>query len=45
MIREHLMFAGVHQGHALPGYSAATSNLEEEKSLGFEIGSRGSLHP
>jgi Fe(3+) dicitrate transport protein len=40
---EHLAFAGVHQGHALPGYSAATSNLEEEKSLGFEIGSRGSL--
>jgi Fe(3+) dicitrate transport protein len=39
----HLLFAGVHQGHALPGYSAATSNLEEEKSLGFEIGSRGSL--
>ena len=40
---EHLAFAGVHQGHALPGYSAATSNLEEEKSIGFEIGSRGSL--
>jgi Fe(3+) dicitrate transport protein len=39
----HLLFAGVHQGHALPGYSAATSNLEEEKSLGFEIGSRGSM--
>ncbi len=40
---EHLAFAGFHQGHALPGYSAATNNLEEEKSLGFEIGSRGSL--
>jgi Fe(3+) dicitrate transport protein len=40
---EHLAFAGVHQGHALPGYSAVTSNLEEEKSLGFEIGSRGLL--
>lgn len=40
---EHLLFAGVHQGHALPGYSAAGSNLEEEKSLGLEIGSRGSL--
>ena len=39
----HLAFAGVHQGHALPGYSAATSNLGEEKSLGFEVGSRGSL--
>ena len=40
---EHLAFAGVHQGHALPGYSAATSNFEEEKSLGFEFGSRGSM--
>jgi Fe(3+) dicitrate transport protein len=40
---QHLFFAGVHQGHALPGYSAATKNLDEEKSLGFEIGSRGSL--
>ena len=40
---QHLLFAGVHQGHALPGYSAATKNLDEEKSLGFEIGSRGSL--
>ena len=39
----HLLFAGVHQGHALPGYSAATNSLDEEKSLGFEIGSRGSL--
>ena len=38
----HLLFAGVHQGHALPGYSGA-SGMEEEKSLGFEIGSRGSL--
>ena len=40
---EHIAFAGIHQGHALPGYSAATNNLDEEKSLGFEIGSRGSL--
>ena len=40
---QHLLFAGVHQGHALPGYSAATKSLDEEKSLGFEIGSRGSL--
>ena len=40
---QHLFFAGVHQGHALPGYSAATKSLDEEKSLGFEIGSRGSL--
>ena len=40
---QHLLFAGVHQGHALPGYSAATKSLYEEKSLGFEIGSRGSL--
>lgn len=40
---EHLAFAGIHQGHALPGYSAARSNLKQEKSLGFEIGSRGSL--
>jgi Fe(3+) dicitrate transport protein len=38
----HLLFAGIHQGHALPGYSGA-SGMEEEKSLGFEIGSRGSL--
>ena len=42
-LEEHLIFAGVHQGHALPGYSAATSNLEEEKSIGFEIGTRGSF--
>ena len=40
---QHLLFAGVHQGHALPGYSAADGSLEEERSIGFELGSRGSL--
>ena len=39
----HLLFAGIHQGHALPGYSAAQKSLDEETSLGFEIGSRGSM--
>ena len=38
----HLLFGGVHQGHALPGYNGARG-LEEEKSLGLEIGSRGSI--
>jgi len=40
----HLAFAGVHQGHALPGYKAAEGGLEEEKSISFEIGSRGSVN-
>jgi len=41
---DHLTFIGVHQGHALPGYHAADGSLEEERSLGFELGSRGSLN-
>jgi Fe(3+) dicitrate transport protein len=40
---DHLLFGGVHQGHALPGYSAAGGSLEEERSVGFELGSRGSI--
>ena len=40
---QHLLFWGVHQGHALPGYHAADGSLEEERSLGFELGSRGSI--
>jgi len=39
----HLLFAGVHQGHALPGYNAADGSIEEERSIGFELGSRGSI--
>ena len=39
----HLLFGGVHQGHALPGYNAAGGSLEEERSVGFELGSRGSI--
>jgi Fe(3+) dicitrate transport protein len=33
----NLLFAGVHEGHSLPG---PTSSLSEETSLGFEIGVR-----
>mgnify|MGYP003969698855 FL=1 len=33
----NLLFAGVHEGHSLPG---PTSSLQEETSLGFEIGIR-----
>ena len=33
----NLLFAGVHEGHSLPG---PTSSLAEETSLGFEIGFR-----
>jgi Fe(3+) dicitrate transport protein len=40
---DHLLFGGVHQGHALPGYSAAGGSLEEERSVGYELGSRGSI--
>ncbi len=40
---DHLLFAGVHQGHALPGYNAADGSIEEERSIGFELGSRGSI--
>jgi len=40
---DHLLFGGVHQGHALPGYNAADGSIEEERSIGFELGSRGSI--
>jgi Fe(3+) dicitrate transport protein len=35
------IFGGVHQGHALPGYNGASGVLEEEQSLGLELGVRG----
>jgi Fe(3+) dicitrate transport protein len=35
------LFGGLHQGHALPGYHGAEGALEEEQSLGLELGVRG----
>ena len=37
-------FGGVHQGHALPGYNGASGVLEEEQSIGFELGVRGAAN-
>ncbi|MBT5378116.1 MAG: TonB-dependent receptor [Opitutae bacterium] len=34
-------FGGVHQGHAMPGYGAASGDISEEQSLGIELGARG----
>jgi Fe(3+) dicitrate transport protein len=42
-----ILFAGLHQGHAMPGSKAAantaTSRKEIEESVSFEIGLRGAL--
>jgi Fe(3+) dicitrate transport protein len=38
------LFGGLHQGHALPGYNGASGTLEEEQSLGLELGVRGTAN-
>jgi Fe(3+) dicitrate transport protein len=38
------LYGGVHQGHALPGYNGASGVLEEEQSLGLELGVRGTVN-